>query len=114
MTTPLTPPTRRRCLQSLLAMAATVAAGLPGPGQHTALDGDLTDPAAVEAVLAARRRDAEAVGRVFHEIKSTSAALGANRRHLRGMISSDAVVLAVGAVLEQVNPWLDSTPALAE
>ncbi|TAL17127.1 MAG: response regulator [Aquabacterium sp.] len=36
-----------------------------------------------EAVLAARRRDAEAVSRVFHEIKSTSAALGANRiRHL--------------------------------
>ena len=36
-----------------------------------------------EAVLAARRRDADAVGRVFHEIKSTSAALGANRiRHL--------------------------------
>ncbi|MBQ1764645.1 MAG: tripartite tricarboxylate transporter substrate binding protein [Aquincola sp.] len=29
MTTPLTPPTRRRCLQSLLAMAATAAAGLP-------------------------------------------------------------------------------------
>ncbi|MBS4099665.1 amidase [Tsukamurella paurometabola] len=27
---------------------------------------------------------------------------------------ADAVVLAVGAVLEQVNPWLDSTPALAE
>lgn len=32
--------------------AAAVAAGLPGPGRHTALDGDLTDPAAVEAVLA--------------------------------------------------------------
>ena len=32
--------------------AAAVAAGLPGPGQHTALDGDLTDPAAVEAALA--------------------------------------------------------------
>ncbi|SDP02072.1 hypothetical protein SAMN05660199_03026 [Klenkia soli] len=32
--------------------AAAVAAGLPGPGVHTALDGDLTDPAQVEAALA--------------------------------------------------------------